>query len=45
MPAILHLSLTWEQTLTEILNHDPKSQMGINMRAWVKDNDMEDFQT
>ena len=41
MAAILHLNLTWEHTLAEILNHDPKSQMGIIMRAWVKDNDME----
>ena len=32
-----------EYTLTEILNHDPKSQVGIIIRAWVKDNDMEDF--
>ena len=45
MPAILHLNLTWEHTLPEILNHDPKSQMGIIMRAWVKENDMEDFRT
>ena len=36
-------NLTWEHTLTEILNHDPKTQMGIIMRAWVKDNDMTDF--
>ena len=40
MPAISHLDLTWEHTLTDILNHDPKTQMGIIMRAWVKDNDM-----
>ena len=43
MPALLHLNLTWEHTQTEILNQDPKAQMGIIMRAWVKDNDMEDF--
>ena len=29
--------------LTEILNHNPKTQMRITMRAWVKDNDMTDF--
>ena len=45
MPAILHLNHTWEHSLTDILNHDPKPQMGIIMRAWVKDNDMEDFRT
>ena len=45
MPAILHLNHTWEHTLTEILNYDSKTQMGIIMRAWVKDNNMEDFST
>ena len=43
MPAISDLNLTWEHTLTEILNHDPKTQIGIIMRAWVKDNDITDF--
>ena len=43
MPAISHLNPTWEHTLTDILNHDPKTQMGIIMRAWVKDNNMTDF--
>ena len=43
MPAIIHLSDIWEHTPTEILNHDPKSQMGIILRAWVKHNNMEDF--
>ena len=43
MPTISHLNPTWEHTLTDILNHDPKTQMGIIMRAWVKDNDMTDF--
>ena len=43
MPSIIHLNPTWEYTLTEILNYDPKTQMGIIMRAWVKDNDMTDF--
>ena len=43
MPAISHLSHTWEHTLTDILNHDPKSQMGIKMRSCVKDNNMTDF--
>ena len=43
MPAISHLNPTWEHTLTDILNHDPKTQMGIIMRVWVKDNNMTDF--
>ena len=43
MLAISHLNPTWDHTLTDILNHDPKTQMGIIMRAWVKDNDMTDF--
>ena len=43
--AISHLNprSTWEHTLTDILNHDPKTEMGIIMRAWVKDNNMTDF--
>ena len=43
MPAISHLNPTWEHTLTDILNRDPKTQKGIIMRAWVKDYDMTDF--
>ena len=27
MPAISHLNPTWEHTLTDILNHDPKTQI------------------
>ena len=47
MPSILYLNhrSTWEHIQTEILNHDPKTQMGIIMRVWVKDNDMEDLRT
>ena len=43
MPLISHLYPTWEHTLTDILSHDPKTQMGIIVRAWVKDNDITDF--
>ena len=43
MPAISHLNPTWEHSLTDILNHDPKTQTGIIMRAWVKDNNMTNF--
>ena len=42
MPSIIHLNPTWEHTLTEILSYNPITQMGIIMRAWVKDNDMTD---
>ena len=45
MPSILHVNHTWEHTPAEILNHHPKSQFGIIMGSWVKDNDMEDFKT
>ena len=43
MPTIIHLSDIWEHTLTEILNHHPKTEVGIIMRAWVKHNKLEDF--
>ena len=43
MPAIIHLSDIWEHTLAEILNHDTKSEVGIIMRAWLKHNKLEDF--
>ena len=43
MPAIMHLSDIWEHTLTEILYHDPKTAVGIIMRAWVKQTKLEDF--
>ena len=42
MPAGIHLSDIWEYAQTEILNHDPKSKVGIIMRAWVKHNKLED---
>ena len=43
MPAIIHLCNIWEHTLTEILNHDHKMEVGIIMRPWVKHNKLEDF--
>ena len=43
MPPILHLSTVWEHTLTKILNHDNKTEVGIIMRAWVKHNKLEDM--
>ena len=42
MPSTINLSLIWEQTLTEILNHGNKTEMGIIMRSWVKHNNLED---
>ena len=40
---MLHLSTIWEHTLTEIQNHDNKTEVGIIMRAWVKHNKLEDM--
>ena len=36
MSAIIFLSDIWEHILTEILNHDPDTEVGIIMRAWEK---------
>ena len=43
MPSIINLSSLWEHTLTEILNHGNKTEMGIIMRLWVKHNNLEDM--
>ena len=43
MPSIRNLSPIWEHTLTEILNHGNKTEVGILMRSWVKDNNLEDM--
>ena len=43
MPSIINLSTRWEHTLTAILNHGIKTEVGIIMRAWVKDNQLEDM--
>ena len=43
MPSIINLSPIWEHTLTEILNHGNKTEMGIVMRSWVKHNNLEDM--
>ena len=45
MSAVLLPNDMWEHTLTEIFNYDPKSQMGIILKAWVKENNMEKFST
>ena len=42
MPSIINLSPVWEHTLTEILNHGNTTEVGIIMRSWVKDNNLED---
>ena len=42
MPSIIHLNTIWENTLTEMLNHDNKTEVGIIMRSWVKHNKLED---
>ena len=43
MPSIINLSRIWEHTLTEILNHGNKTELGIIMRSWVKHNGLEDM--
>ena len=43
MPSIINLSTIWEHTLTEIINHGNKTEVGIIMRSWVKDNNPEDM--
>ena len=43
MPTIINLSPIWEHTLTEILNHGNKTEVGIIMRSWVKDNNLQDM--
>ena len=43
MPSIINLSTIWEHTLTEIVNHGNKTEMGIIMRSWVKHNNLEDM--
>ena len=43
MPSIINLSPIWEHTLTEILNHGNKTEVGIIMRSWVKDNNLQDM--
>ena len=43
MPPIIHLNAIWEHTLTEILNHDNNTEVGIIMRSWVKHNKLEDM--
>ena len=43
MPSIINLSPIWEHTLTEILNHGNKTEVGIIMRSWVKLDTLEDM--
>ena len=43
MPSIFHLDAIWEHTLTGILNHDNKSEVGIIIRTWVKHHKLDDF--
>ena len=43
MLSIINLSSIWEHTLTEILNHGNKTEIGIIMRSWVKHNNLEDM--
>ena len=43
MPLIINLSPIWEHTHTEILNYGNKTEVGIIMRSWLKNNNLEDM--
>ena len=43
MPPIMQLSYIWEFTISKILNHDTKSELGTLIREWVTHNKLEDF--
>ena len=43
MTSIFHLNAICEHTLTEILNHDNKFDVGIMIRTWVKHHKLENF--
>ena len=38
MPDTIHLSDIREHTITKILHHDLKSELGITITEWVKHN-------
>ena len=43
MRSIKTLCSIWEHTLTEILSHGNKTELGIIMRSWVKHDGLEDM--
>ena len=43
MPETIYLSNVWECTITKILKHDPKSELGIMIRECVIFIKLEDF--
>ena len=43
MLSIINLSPIWEHTLIDILNHGSKTEVGIIMRSWVIDSNLEDM--
>ena len=43
MQETIHLSDLWEHTITKILKHNAKSELGIMIRQWVIYNKLEDF--
>ena len=43
MPSIINLSHIWEHILTEILNLCNKTEVGIIMRSWMKDDNLQDI--
>ena len=43
MSQIPHLCDLWEHTMSKVLKHDLKPQVGIMIREWVKFNKFENF--
>ena len=45
MPAVINLNAVWEHTLTNILKHGPKTEVGIILRIWLEYHKLDDFKT
>ena len=43
MSETIELSYVWDHTISNILNYDLKSEMGIMKKEWVIFNKLEDF--
>ena len=43
MSETIELSYVWDHTISKILNHDLKSDMGKMIKEWVVFNKLEDF--
>ena len=43
MPPITHINDIWEHVIIKILEHEPKSELGMMIQKWVIFNKLEDF--